>query len=349
MRRYCIAYHLPYPTSVYAPQYVYRGFRNAFLDLGHEFVTFSPGVRLSAFLAEHEPDVFITASHFLYRKYLDYELLRRYRRKGMLLLTKVDFWDSPIHSRRVNEAPSMKDDSALKALLKQGLLGDRFFSTTAQGDARMDGFAAFANSNYITIPLAADSITLQPRREPRFEADISFIGTYLPQKRALFDELVFPLRPAYDLRLYGQDWTRRERALGVVTKVGQYFNIPMLRSLQKAALEPGDEGSIYASSKVLINIHEDYQRRFGGDCNERTFKIPFCAGLEICDDVAVVSDYFADGREIIVARSRDDWFDKIRYYLEHEDAARSIGTAGRERALREHTYHHRAKQVLDLL
>jgi len=346
----CIAYHMPYPTTVYATRYVYLGFKNAFEDMGHTFQSFTPGQDLKTFLEEHRPDVFITASHFFYRKALDFELLKEYRQKhGMVLLTKIDFWDSPLNKNRVNEAPSMKDDTKAKKLIKQGLLGDYYFSVTAQADARMRGFKKFAGQGYLTIPLAADSITLRPSREARFAADISFIGTNLPQKREFFREWLFPLQETYDLKLYGQDWTQRDRLLGLVTKAGQYFNVPVIKSLQKPALQLGDEAKIYASSKLLVNIHEDYQRQFGGDCNERTFKIPFCGGLEISDDVAVIRDYFVEDKEIVIAHNKDDWFDKIRYYYDHPTAAKRIATAGQKRVARDHTYHNRARQILGII
>ena len=150
------------------------------------------------------------------------------------------------------------------------------------------------------------------------------------------------------MKVYGPDWTRRERVVGFVAKAGQYFNVPVVRSLQKPELPREDEARVFASSKVLVNLHEDHQVKFGGDCNERTFKIPFCGGLEICDDVACVRDYFVDGEEIVIATSRDDWFDKIDYYLERPDEARAIGEAGRKRALSDHTYERRAQQMLEL-
>ncbi len=344
-----IAYHNPYPTTIYAARYVTLGFENAFRSLGHHVVELTPGVDLGRFLEEHRPDVLITASHFLYRKGLDYELLGEWRRsRGLVVLTKIDFWNSPIGRGRVNEAPSMSEDAEAKRLIRAGLLGDRYFHVTAQGDERMDGFEKFAGQGYATVPLAADAHSLKPELDPRFEADVSFIGTYLPQKRKYLDEWLRPLGESHDLKIYGQDWTRRERWLGWVTKAGQYYNVPVVKRLQSPPLLPGDEARIYASSKVLVNLHEDYQRRFGGDCNERTFKIPFCGGLEICDDVACVRDYFVDGKEIVIATSRDDWFDKVAYYLERRDEARAIGEAGRGRALAAHTYERRAQQLIDL-
>jgi spore maturation protein CgeB len=344
-----VAYHNPYPTTIYAARYVTRGFVGALRQLGHTVVELTPGTDLRRFLVEHRPDVLVTASHFLYRKALDYELLREWRRaNGLVVLTKIDFWSSPIDRMRINEAPSMKDDAEVKRLLGAGLLGDRYFHVAAQGDPRMEGFEAFAGQGYATIPLAADSHTLMPEVDERFAAEISFIGTNLPQKRRYLDEWLRPLGDRHDLRIYGQDWTRRERWLGRVTKAGQYFNAPVIRQLQSPPLEAGDEARIYASSKVLVNLHEDYQRTFGGDCNERTFKIPFCGGLEICDDVACVRDYFVDGEEIVIATSRDDWFEKVDHYLSHPDEAKAIGEAGRRRALADHTYDHRAQELLAL-
>lgn len=350
MKKLTIAYHNPYPDTIYATRYVFIGFQNAFKGMGHNFVVFSPGQKLEDFLTEHRPQLFITASHFFYRKFLDFELLKRWREKhGLILLTKIDFWDSPLNKSRINEAPSMKDDKEAKRLIKAGLLGDYYFHVTGQNDKRMDGFSKFAGQGYITIPLAADPHSLKPIFTQKFKADISYIGTNLPQKREYFKQWLFPLADKYDLKLCGQDWTRLSRMLGYLTKAGQYFNVPVIKSLQKPPLKLGDEAKIYASSKILVNIHEDYQRRFGGDCNERTFKIPYCGGFEICDDVACVRDYFVEGKEMVIATSKQGWFDKIDYYYNHPAEAKKIALAGQKKVEESHLYKHRAQQMLKLL
>lgn len=349
MKKVCVAYHLPYPTTIYAHRYISQGFKSAFEQKGHKFVLFTPDHNLSDFLALHNPDIFITASHFFYRKFLDYEILKRYRQKGMKVLTKIDFWRSPLSSGRINEAPSMKDDSVVKKLISSGDLGDFYYSTCSQDDERMDGFAKFAKQDFITIPLAADSISLVPEYDKTFASDIAFIGTNLPQKRQFFNEWVFPLKDNYDLRLYGQDWTAFDRYLALITKAGQYFNTPVVKDLQKPKLQINDEAKIYASSKILINIHEDYQRYYGGDCNERTFKIPFCGGFEISDDVAVIKDYFVDGKELVIAKDKIDWFEKIDYYYTHPTEAEKIAKAGQDRVKKDHTYSNRVDQIIRLL
>lgn len=340
---------MPYPSTIYALKYVFEGFKQAFEDMGYEFYAYTPDDDLETFLKEHNPTIFMTTSHFFYRKQLDFELLKKYREKGMILLTKIDYWDSPVNKNRINEAPSMKDDSTAKKLIKDGLLADYYYSTTSQNDERMIGFSEFAGQDYVTIPLAANSINLVTTPQERFKADVSFIGTNLPQKREFFKQWLFPLKETYNLRLYGQDWNAVDKYMGMAAKAGQYFNVPVLKNIQKPKLQPQDEGVIYASSKILVNLHEDYQRRFGGDCNERTFKIPFCGGFEICDDVAIVREYFVDGKEICIAKDKDDWFDKIAYYYEHPAEARKIALAGQKRVRRDHTYHNRAQQIIDLV
>jgi spore maturation protein CgeB len=179
-------------------------------------------------------------------------------------------------------------------------------------------------------------------------ADISYIGTNLPDKRNFFKKNVIPLAQEYQLRLYGQDWNTASRMLGWGQRVGQYFNIPGLRSVRKPSLGIGDEGAIYKSSAISINIHEQYQREFGGDCNERTFKIPFFGGFEVTDNVACIQRYFKKGSEMIVGENDRDWVEKIHFYLKNPDERLEIINAGKARVLAEHTYIHRAQKMIDI-
>lgn len=343
-----ILYHHPNPDTIYANRTIYNGFRNAFLDLGHEFQAFTANDTMRETFDRFQPDIFITSSHFLYQKYLDFELLRSYRERGTFVLTKIDFWHSPMGKLRINEAKSMKDDTKTIGMIKDGLLGDAFFHVVEQGDDRMDGFSQSTGFPYHTIPLAADKMVLGTHHiEERYRADVSFIGTYLPQKKDFCDERLFPLREKFDTRIYGQDWTFLDRNLGFVQKVGQYFNIPGIKSLRKPKLKLEDEGNIYRSSLISVNIHEDYQRKYGGDCNERTFKVPLCGGFEISDEVACIRKYFrAD--EMVIANSSKDWFEKIDYFIRHPEDRIPYIEKGRARVLLDHTYHNRANTIISI-
>lgn len=344
-----IVYHIPFLGTLSAGRTIYHGYKNAFEDLGHTFYPFTVEDSLEDFLERVQPDIFMTSTHFYSQKFLDFHLLKKYRDKGMKVFVNTSFWNSPIYKTRINEGNSLKDDIKTINLIKEGMYGDFFYNVVEQGDYRMDGFEEVTGYPYYTIPLAVDSITLKnAEKQDKFIADISFIGTYLAQKRDFFNEYVFPLKKKYNLKLYGQDWTQLDRTLGFIQKVGQYFNIPGVKSIRKPKLRLEDEGSIYASSIISINAHEEYQREFGGDCNERTFKIPFCNGFEISDNVKCIHKYFKVGEEIIVAESKQDWFDKIHYYIQNPDKRLEIITKGKERVSKDHTYHNRALQIIDL-
>ena len=343
-----IAYHMPSLETVSAQRTIYYGYKHAFEDLGHQFFTYSSGDDLKNFLEFTQIDIFITSSHFYYQKYLDFKLLNEYRNKGMVLCTKIDFWKSPFSRSRINEAKSLKDDPKTVQLIKNGDLGDVFFHVVEQSDERMEGFERETGNKFYTVPLAADKLSLTYEFSTDFISDISYIGTNLPSKRRFFQECVFPLRTKYDLRLYGQDWTFRDRMMGWIQKFGQYYNISHLSSIRKPSLHISDESKIYSSSRICINVHEDYQRKFGGDCNERTFKIPICGGFEITDDVACIRKYFKAGEEIIIAENRKDWFEKIDFYMNNPDERVPIIEAGRNRVLTEHTYHNRAEQLINI-
>ncbi len=343
-----VAYHLPSTESIYAYRTIYNGFKNAFVDLGHDFSVFTADDDLAVFLDKHQPDIFLTQTHFYYRRYLDFALLKKYRDRGMKMVTKIDFWNSPLDKKRLNEAKSMKDDQEVIRLIKEGLYGDYFYHVVEQGDPRMDGFAKTTGYPFTTIPLAADKITLKSAFSSRYSADISYIGTNLPDKRAFFKDYVFPLGKEYKLKIYGQDWTLFDKTLGMLQKFGQLYNLKALKTLQKPKLLLADEAKIYRSSKVSINVHEKFQKTYGGDCNERTFKIPLCHGFEICDNVACVKKYFVPGVEMVIGETDADWQEKILYYLKNPDKREKIIEAGYRRVIKDHTYHNRAKQIISL-
>jgi len=341
-----IAYHMPSLDNIYAQRTIYWGFKHAFEDMGHIFLTFTADDDLGKFLSKNNPDIFITSSHFYYQKYLDFSLLKNFRKKGMVLLAKIDFWESPIS--RVNEAKALKDDIVTVKLIKDGLLGDAFYHVVEQEDKRMEGFKEETGYDYYTIPLAADKTVMRHVFENKFASDISYIGTYLPAKKKFFKEMVFPLAKQYKLKLYGQDWTAYDRAMGMGQRIGQYFNIPIIRSIQKPKLQLDDEAKIYSSANISINVHEGYQKQFGGDCNERTFKIPLCGGFEITDDVACIRKYFKADKEIVIAADAKEWYAKIDYYMKNPQEREAIVSAGQKKVLKSHTYHNRVAEIIKI-
>lgn len=86
----------------------------------------------------------------------------------------------------------------------------------------------------------------------------------------------------------------------------------------------------------------------GGDCNERTFKIPAFWWFQIVDDVSCIRKYFKEWEEIIIAKDKRDWFDKIEYYIHNPEEREKIIEAWKKRVLAEHTYNNRVEQIINI-
>lgn len=342
-------YHIPYPDALNAGRTICNGYRNAFLDMGHEFRPLTAEENYKNEMDLFQPDILFTCLGNYFLRYTDITSLRRHKSRGMKVFVNTPFWISPINRTRINENSSLKSNRKLVALIKSDDYGDFYYNSCEQDDPRMEGFEKETGYPHITIPLAADKIALRDCFREDFSADISYVGTFLPEKRGFFRETIYPLKKEYNVRIYGQDWNTADRITGFMQKIGQYFGLPLLKTLRRPRLSFEDEGYIYASSVVSINVHEEYQRKFGGECNERTFKIPLCNGFEITDNVRCISDYFQKDEEIIVARDNEDFTDKIRYYLRRPEKRNDIIQKGRDRVLREHTYHNRVGYILGLL
>lgn len=343
-----VLYQIPSLNTIYAGRTIYYGYKNAFEDLGYTFRPLTADDNPEKIIENFNPDILFTCLTPYYLKYLPPDTIKKFRQRGVRIFVNLPLWKSPMSKLRINETKSISENQEFIRLIRSGAYGDIYYNVYEQGDQRMDGFEKVTGYKHITILLAADKKVNFPEYSKRFKADISYVGTYLPEKKRLINRYIYPLRERYDLKLYGQDWTYWDRSIGVAQKIGHYFNIPLLRSIQKAKLQLEDERRIYSSSVISINVHDEYQRRFGGDCNERTFKIPLCGGFEITDDVTCIRKYFKEGKEIVIAKNLDDWFDKIHYYIKNPEKRLPIIEAGRKHVQKEHTYHNRVEQILKI-
>lgn len=337
-----ILYQIPSLETVYAGRFIFEGYKGAFEGLGHRFRSLTSSDNPAEILEDFRPDIFISSLNKYSLKFLDLELLKKYRKAGLVFFNQIRPWKNQTDQFG---AQALESKPELVKLIKDGLAGDVFFHWLEQDDPAMKGFTEATGYPFHTILLAADTKKYFYEHDENYQADISFVGSLLPSKREFVKKHLFPLRKKYDVKIYGSDWTLSNRLLGYVQKAGQYFNIKPLKHIRKLPLPVDDERKVYSSSTISLNIHEDHQRKFGSDFNERTLKIIACGGFEICDNVKVVRKYFDEG-ELVVAENTGDWFEKIDYYLRHPEKRTPIIEAGQRKILKEHTYHSRAKQVV---
>jgi len=339
-----VLYNIPSLESVYAARFIYEGYKDAFVGLGHEFKPLTSTDNQKEVFSTFKPDIFISSLNDYALKFLSLDLIKGYRKKGMVFFNQIGLWNLTIDQFG---GSSLKSQPKYLELIRKGLAGDEFFNWYQQDDPAMDGFTKATGYPFHTILLAANTKKYFYQYSDKYESDISFVGSLLPDKREFVSKHLFPLMKKYNVKVYGSDWTPQDQILGYVQKVGQYFNINPLKNVRKVKLPLNDERKVYSSSKISLNIHENHQRLNGKDFNERTFKIIASGGFEICDDVKVLRRYFNE-KELVMAANTNDWFDKIDYYIKYPTKRNAIIKSGLKKILTEHTYMNRVNQIIDI-
>ncbi len=77
----------------------------------------------------------------------------------------------------------------------------------------------------------------------------------------------------------------------------------------------------------------------------REFEAPMSGALYCTGYTDELTEFFEPDKEVIVYHNQEELLDKVRYYLTHPEAAEKVREAGYNRALSEHTYHARFKQL----
>lgn len=90
----------------------------------------------------------------------------------------------------------------------------------------------------------------------------------------------------------------------------------------------------------------EYPEHQAGGLPERCFGVPACGGFLLADQRYHTADDFTLGNNYVEFSSIDECVDRICYYLQHFDLARDIAEAGHAHVLAQHTYAHRAEQVI---
>jgi spore maturation protein CgeB len=135
-----------------------------------------------------------------------------------------------------------------------------------------------------------------------------------------------------DLKLYGVGWDE------VGPELASCFNNEPVYGLKKT--------KIYSCSKISINVQRSHM--IHGE-NFRVFEVAACRGVSFSTFKPDLVACFEPGEEIVVFEDEQDLLQLVDYYLNHPNELDKIAEAGRQRALAEHTYDHRAQFILEQL
>ncbi len=108
-----------------------------------------------------------------------------------------------------------------------------------------------------------------------------------------------------------------------------------------------DHNRVNCSARMVLNVNRESMASVGFSPPTRVFEAAGAGACVITDSWPGVDRFFALGSEILVASSAEGVVRWLRGL--NAEQAREVGGAMRQRALREHTYALRARQVDEIL
>jgi spore maturation protein CgeB len=171
-----------------------------------------------------------------------------------------------------------------------------------------------------------------PVREARKRWDLSYLGTYSPDRQPTLERLL--VEPA-----------RRAPHLRFVVAGPQYpGDIVWPENIERIEhVPPSEHPAFYAASRFTLNVTRADMIRAGYSPSVRLFEAGACATPIVSDPWDGIDTLFEPGREIVLSDTAED---VLRTLVGMSDTERlTMAAAVRRRVLAEHTADHRAEQL----
>lgn len=168
-------------------------------------------------------------------------------------------------------------------------------------------------------PLAANQDFYYPRKVS-FEYDVSFIGTSHGFRKPFIQYL---RDKGIGVAVFGRGWEN-----GFI----QYEKVP----------------EIFSASKINLNFGDIAYTRY--QCGKaRDFEIPMSGGLMLTTHNEHLADYFDLDKEIFTFKNKEDCLRQIKRLLSDEKLCKEARIKARERALKEHKWEDRIRELLKVI
>jgi spore maturation protein CgeB len=208
--------------------------------------------------------------------------------------------------------------------------------TYGGGPPVVQAYERFGARRCVPIYNALDPVTHHPvEPDPRFAADLSFLGNRLPDREARVAE--FFLQPAADLPdrsflIGGNGWESKQMPANV-RHLGHVFTT--------------EHNAFNCTPLAVLNVARDSMADIGFSPATRVFEAAGAAACLITDAWEGIEQFLKPDAEVLVARDGKDVAEHVRTLT--PERARRIGDAALRRVLGEHTYAHRGAEVDALL
>jgi spore maturation protein CgeB len=102
-------------------------------------------------------------------------------------------------------------------------------------------------------------------------------------------------------------------------------------------------------SKINLVITRQAHASVFASSSARPFELAALGACMVCNPYAGIETWFEPDKELIVVHSAEEAVERYRWLLSHDAARHKMGQAARERFLNEHTFRHRARQLVETI
>jgi spore maturation protein CgeB len=208
--------------------------------------------------------------------------------------------------------------------------------TYGGGNPVVNAYQSFGARQCVPIYNALDPSThhaVPP--DPRFAADLGFLGNRLPDREARVEDFFLAAAEALPDKTFllgGSGWGDK-RLPSNVRYVGHVYT--------------RDHNAFNCTPMAVLNVSRESMARYGFSPATRVFEAAGAGACLITDDWEGIELFLEPDREIFVARSGAEVAERLQALS--PEKARVMGLAAQRHIQAEHTYDHRAAQVEELL
>jgi len=214
----------------------------------------------------------------------------------------------------------------------------------------------------------------RPLPEPRI-FDVTFVGQRYADRA---DFLTHLYQNGVDVHAWGAGWASQKRldvahAKAALALIEDERFDGVRRLLRRSAAPNGHSTAAHAETTPfggprllqadLVKVFSQSRLSLGfataGDSHLserrlrhlrlREFEAPMSGALYLTEDQPELHEYFEPGKEVLTYTDRLDLLETARYYLAHQEQSERIRGAGWRRALHEHTWQHRFRELFAAL
>ncbi|MXX83225.1 MAG: glycosyltransferase [Chloroflexi bacterium] len=185
-----------------------------------------------------------------------------------------------------------------------------------------------------TLWYGADPDVFRPVAVPAQDIDLLFYGHGREYREEWIDSLITTpasQRSDFDFAVRGTNLGDlgpvRELPYLSFSKLREYI----CRSKLNLCITRGAHAGVYASS------------------SSRPFELGALGACIIANPYAGIEEWFEPGKELIIVNSAEEALDRYQFLLRNETERQKIGRAARERVLKQHTFRHRARELVNII